>query len=98
MGMGMGDAGRMMGMTAERHQEMIDSMEALRGDVQPLRVAAPAEVMERMPRHLDRLEDMALMMEQGAAHMQSMGGMGGTSYGARAGHDRGASTAKAADF
>ena len=77
MGMGMGDAGRMMGMSAERHQEMIDLMEALRGDVQQLRVAAPAEMMERMPGHLDRLEEMARMMEQGAAHMQSMGGTGG---------------------
>lgn len=84
MGMGMGgggmemaNVGSMMGMNAEGHQEMIDLMEALRDDMQRLRAAASAEMMERMPGHLERLQDMARMMEQGAAHMQSMRGMGG---------------------
>ena len=77
MGMRMGDAGRMMGMSAEGHQEMHDLMEALRDDIEQLRAAAPTGMMERMPGHLDRLEEMARMMEESAAHMQLMGGMGG---------------------
>lgn len=76
-GMGMVNVGSMMGMDAAGHQEMIDLMEALRDDMQRLRAAAPAEMMERMAGHLDRLEEMVRMMEQAAAHMQSMGLMGG---------------------
>lgn len=77
MGMGMGGVGMVMGMSTARHQEMIDLMETLRDDLQQLGVAAPAEVMERMPAHLDRLEEMVRMMGEAAAHMQSSGGMGG---------------------
>jgi hypothetical protein len=77
MGMAMGDVGRMMGMGAEGHQEMVGLMETLRDDVHELRIAAPAEVMERMPGHLERLEQMAQMMEQGAAHMRAMASTSG---------------------
>lgn len=75
MGMGIGE----MGMSAEGRQAMIDQMQALRDDIRQLRVAAPTEIMERMPGHLGRLEEMARMMEQAAAYMRAMGGMGGDS-------------------
>lgn len=76
-GMMMGGLGWMMGMGAEGHEEMLDLMDVLRADMERLRAAAPAEVVERMPGHLDRLEDMARMMEHGAAHMRFMLRRGG---------------------
>ena len=77
MGMRADGVGSMMGMSAEGHREMLNRMQTLRDDIHQLRSAAPAEVMERMPGHLERLDEMARMMEQGAAHMRAMGMNGG---------------------
>lgn len=77
MGMAIGDVGRLMGMSAEGHQAMLGLMQSLREDMQQLRGAPAAEVMERMPGQLARLEEMAGMMEESVAHMRSMGGMAG---------------------
>ena len=81
MGMGtpMSSVGPMMGMSGDEHQDMLRLMEVLQSDAEQLRTASVAEVMERMPGHLKRLEALVAMMEQSAAHMRSgreMGGMG----------------------
>jgi hypothetical protein len=74
MGMGMDDAhmGEMMGMSAEEHRRMMEEMQALRADVEQLQTASEAEVRQRMPEHLDRLERMLQWMEQSARHMHGM--------------------------
>jgi adenylosuccinate synthase len=79
MGMAMSDTqmGAAMGMNEEEHQGMLDLMQTLRSEVERLRTAPAAEVMERMPEHLDRLDAMVRMMEQSAARMRSMAEMGG---------------------
>jgi response regulator RpfG family c-di-GMP phosphodiesterase len=73
MGMGMTDEqmGQMMGMSGEEHRRMVEEMQALRTEVEQLQTASWAEVQQRMPEHLDRLERMVRMMEQSAAHMRS---------------------------
>lgn len=74
MGMGMSDEemGRMMGMSAEEHRAMREEMEALRGSMEQLQTAPRADVEERMPDHLDRVERMAEMLEESASHMRAM--------------------------
>jgi Tfp pilus assembly protein PilV len=71
MGMGMhqDQMAEMMGMSAAEHQQMMDDMAALRRDTEELQTASPEVVRDRMPAHLDRLENMIRMMERGAAHM-----------------------------
>lgn len=66
MGEGMRRHGEMhqQMMGGEMHQRMMGEMQALRADVDALRSASPAEVRERMPAHLERLERMLRMMEQ----------------------------------
>jgi hypothetical protein len=54
------------------HQRMMGEMQALRADVEVLRTASPAVVRERMPAHLQRLEQMLQMMEEMHARMRSM--------------------------
>lgn len=71
MGMGMDDEamGGMMGMTGEEHRRMMDDMQSLRADVERLQTASPEDVRQRMPDHLDRLEDMVITMERSAEAM-----------------------------
>jgi len=49
---------------AEMHGRMMGEMQAVRAEAVALRSASPAEVRERMPAHLDRLERMLQMMER----------------------------------
>ncbi|MDW7712322.1 MAG: hypothetical protein SCH98_17790 [Deferrisomatales bacterium] len=72
MGMGMSDEemGGMMGMSGEDYRAMMEEMEALRREMESLQTASRSEVRERMPAHLDQLEQMADMMERTAAHMR----------------------------
>jgi hypothetical protein len=74
MGMGMSDEqmGRMMGMTGEEHRQMMDGFAELRTELEQVQTAPPAEVRERMPAHLDRLERALAVMEQSARHMGAM--------------------------
>lgn len=74
MGMDMSDErmGEMMGMSGEEHRRMMEDMQALRADLEQLQTASRDEVRDRMPGHLDALEEMAGMMEESAAHMRSM--------------------------
>lgn len=76
--MAMGSLGSMMGMSAQRSQELTGRMEELRNDIQQLRGVAPGEVVERMPGHLERLEEMVRIIEDAAAHMRTMAGLGDT--------------------
>jgi len=62
--------GARMGMDAAMHRRMRAEMEALQADVEVLRRASPAGVRERMPAHLERLEQMLKMMQQMHARMQ----------------------------
>jgi hypothetical protein len=73
MGMGMGaeQMGRMMGMTAEEHRRMLDEMQTLRTEAEQIQTAPAAQLRERMPDHLDRLDRMMATMEQSAAHMRT---------------------------
>jgi hypothetical protein len=72
-GMGMDDdhMGEMMGMTGEEHRRMMDEMGTLRAEVEQLQVAPVAEVRQRMPAHLDRLEQFTARMERSAEHMRA---------------------------
>jgi hypothetical protein len=72
-GMGMDDdhMGEMMGMTGEEHRRMMDEMGTLRAEAEQLQVAPLAEVRQRMPAHLDRLEQFTAMMERSAEHMRA---------------------------
>lgn len=72
MGMDAEHMGQMMGMSGEEHRQMMSDMQALRAEVEQLQTASGAEVRQRMPAHLDRLERMVQMMEQSAAHMRDM--------------------------
>lgn len=74
MGTGMSDErmGQMMGMTGEEHRRMMDRMQALRSELEQLQTASRDQVRDRMPAHLDTLEEMAGMLEKAAAHMGSM--------------------------
>jgi hypothetical protein len=74
MGMGMSDEqmGRMMGMSGEQHRQMMERMQAIRAEVEQLQTASVPEVRERMPAHLERMEEMLNMMEQSADHMRRM--------------------------
>jgi hypothetical protein len=73
MGRGMDhDAmGRMMGISAEEHQQMVDEMRTLHSEAEQLRAASPDEVRQRMPGHMDRMQRMLQMMERSATHMQN---------------------------
>ena len=73
MGMGMSDEqmGQMMGMSGEEHRQMMQQMQTIRTDVEQLQTAGPADVRNRMPEHLDRLERAVQMVEQSAQHMRS---------------------------
>jgi hypothetical protein len=74
MGMGMSDEqmGQMMGMSGEEHRRMMGQMQAIRTDVEQLQTASLPDVRQRMPAHLDRLDQMVRTMEQSAEHMRSM--------------------------
>lgn len=74
MGMGMTDEqmGQMMGMTGEEHRRMMNDVEALRADVEQLQTASLAQVRQRMPEHLNRLERTTQMLEESAQAMRSM--------------------------
>lgn len=74
MGMGLDDEamGRMMGMSGEEHRRMMDDMQSLRTELEQLQTASPEQVRQRMPDHLDRLEDMVTMMEGSAQAMRRM--------------------------
>jgi hypothetical protein len=71
MGMGAEQMGRMMGMTAEEHRRMLDEMQTLRTEAEQIQTAPAAELRERMPAHLDRLDQMMATMEQSAAHLRT---------------------------
>jgi hypothetical protein len=78
MGMGMGHddghMGEMMGHSAEEHAQMMEQMRLLREDTEALQVASAAEVRQRMPAHLERLERVVAMMEQAGEYMAGAGG------------------------
>lgn len=61
-----------MGMGDELHRRMIAEMQALRSDVEVLRSAPPDVVRERMPAHLERLEQMLRTMQEMHARMRGM--------------------------
>jgi hemerythrin len=64
--------GRGMGMHREMHQRMMGEMQALHSDAEFLRHASPAEMRQRMPAHLDRLDRMLQMMQQMHTQMPGM--------------------------
>lgn len=74
MGMDMDDEamGGMMGMSGEEHRRMMNEMRSLRTDLEQLQTASTAQVRQRMPDHLDRLEGMVVMMERSAEAMGRM--------------------------
>ena len=72
MGMNMSDEsmGEMMGVSGEEYRAMMSEMEALRMEIGQLQTAPPAEVVTRMPAHLDRIERMLEHMAASATHMR----------------------------
>jgi hypothetical protein len=74
MGMGMDDEqmGGMMGMSGEEHRRMMEEMQALRTEAEVLRTATEAELRDRIPAHLARLEGFVERMELSAAHMRAV--------------------------
>jgi hypothetical protein len=72
MGMNMSDEsmGEMMGVSGEEYRAMMSETEALRTEIGQLQTAPPADVVERMPAHLDRIERMLEHMAASAAHMR----------------------------
>jgi hypothetical protein len=63
--------GHMMG--EEHHGQMMESMKALRAEVEQLQTASAAEVRARMPAHLDRIEGMFPMMQMCSSHAKGQG-------------------------
>jgi hypothetical protein len=74
MGMGVSDEqmGRMIGMSGEEHRRMMEQMQALRAELEQLQNASRTEIRERMPAHLDRVQEMMRMLETSAAHVRAM--------------------------
>lgn len=74
MGTSMGPSGmaEAMGMNAEEHDGMLRLMSQLHADLRQLAAASEADLAERMPPHLDRLETMLQMIETSAERMRSM--------------------------
>jgi hypothetical protein len=58
-----------MGMSAEDHRQMMEQMRTLRSQIERLQTASRAEVGQRMPQHLEHLDQMLRHMENGAGHM-----------------------------
>jgi hypothetical protein len=72
-GLNLGDEemGAMMGMSGEEHRSMMDDVRVLRNEIGEMQTAPEAEVAERMPAHLDRIERMLMMMDRSATHMST---------------------------
>lgn len=64
--------GEGMGMSGEMHGRMMGELQAIHAETDALRDASSAEVRERMPAHLERIERMLQMMEQMHTQHHSM--------------------------